>query len=170
MGLFPARILDLPVANPFDQALMLDERGDAASASRFYKEAIRTGVNAADAYCNLGIIKSATESTSEALTCFAKALVLDPGHIEGRYNLAVLYMDQGEFELAQLHLEMAAKLDPGAPHVQYSLGVVHALNGNQASAVASLRMFQALSSPDEAARAEALLRTLGDEVAQDRRD
>src|SRR2546427_3169692 len=40
---------------PFEEALLLHERGDM-KAAEFYAEAITEGDNVAEAYCNLGII------------------------------------------------------------------------------------------------------------------
>src|SRR5947208_10540616 len=54
---------------PFEEALLLHERGDPAAAEH-YVEAINEGDNVAEAYCNLGIINLERGQLSQALDNF----------------------------------------------------------------------------------------------------
>src|SRR5262245_40060596 len=73
LDLFPssgAQILDFVSGlSPFEQALMLDERGDQRAAE-VYAKAIAELDCVADAYCNLGIIESQKGNTTKAFDCF----------------------------------------------------------------------------------------------------
>ena len=75
---------------PFEEALLLHERGDAAAAEH-YVEAINEGDNVAEAYCNLGILNLERGQLSSALDNFTLSLKNDPRHVEAHYNLANLY-------------------------------------------------------------------------------
>lgn len=75
LHLFPqptAQILHFtPGLGRFEQALMLDERGDS-KAAELYTKAIEEHDCVADAYCNLGIIESQKGNTTKAFDCFTK--------------------------------------------------------------------------------------------------
>ncbi|PYM12362.1 MAG: hypothetical protein DME18_11605 [Verrucomicrobia bacterium] len=77
LHLFPqaaAQILDFaPESSRFEQALMLDERGDP-KAAELYAKAISEQDCVADAYCNLGIIESQKGNTAKAFDCFTTSL------------------------------------------------------------------------------------------------
>ena len=116
-----------PVArllSPFEEALMLHERGDEKAAA-LYRQAIAEGDNLADAYCNLAIIELEQGRTSKALDCFTLALKNDPRHVEAHYNLANLYFDAADLPLAKLHYETAAELEPSFSPLHYNLALVY---------------------------------------------
>jgi len=78
MNLFkPARAEIAHLLSPFEEALLLDEHGDA-KAAELYREAITEGDNLADAYCNLGIIELEQGRMPKALDCFTLALKNEP--------------------------------------------------------------------------------------------
>jgi tetratricopeptide (TPR) repeat protein len=96
---------------PFEEALLLHEQGDPNAAAH-YAEAINEGDNVAEAYCNLGIINLERGELSKALDNFTLSLKNDPRHVEAHYNLANLYYDAGDLQLAKLHYEAAAQVEP----------------------------------------------------------
>src|SRR5688572_2681487 len=63
----------------FEQALMLDERGDP-KAAELYKKAIEEQDCVADAHCNLGIIESQKGHAAKAFDCFTTSLKYNPRH------------------------------------------------------------------------------------------
>lgn len=133
---------------PFEEALLLHERGDE-KASEFYVEAINEGDNVAEAYCNLGIIELDRANTIGALENFTQSLKNDPRHVEAHYNLANLYYDAGDFPLARLHYEAATQIEPNFSLVYYNLALVyHRLNNVQA-ATQSLNRYKELEPGDE---------------------
>src|SRR6266566_4951656 len=145
-----AQILDFgPELSRFEQALMLDERGDP-KAAELYAKAIAEQDCVADAYCNLGIIESQKGNTTKAFDCFTTSLKYDPRHSEAHYNLGNLYFDLNDFRLAQIHYEMAAEVDPGFPNVYFNLALVQAINNEPNAAVTARMRYQELVTEDEA--------------------
>ena len=148
----------------FEEALMLDERGDF-KAGEMYVKAIEEEDCVADAYCNLGIIESKRGNTARAFDCFTTSLRHNPRHSEAHYNLGNLYFDVNDFRLAQVHYEMAREVDPSFPNVYFNLALVQAINNDLASAVSALGKYQQLVSKDEGRNAEELLETLKKSLA-----
>jgi tetratricopeptide (TPR) repeat protein len=145
--------------SPFEQALMLDERGDQ-KAAEFYARAIEDQDCVADAYCNLGIIESRKGNTARAFDCFTRCLKHDPRHTEAHYNLANLYFEVNDFRLAQVHYEMAVEVEPAFANVYFNLALVQTINKDATGAIAALQKYQNLVSHDEARSAEEMLNEL----------
>jgi tetratricopeptide (TPR) repeat protein len=149
MNLFkPAQAKVAHLLSPFEEALMLHERGDE-KAAELYREAIAEGDNMADAYCNLGIIELEQKRVPKALDCFTLALRHEPRHVEAHYDLANLYFDSGELRLARLHYESAAELEPSFSPLYYNLALVYYELQDLNSACAALHRYQELAPPDE---------------------
>jgi tetratricopeptide (TPR) repeat protein len=163
LHLFPrptAQILHFaPELSRFEQALILDERGDA-KAAELYRRAIEEHDCIADAYCNLGILESQKGNTAKAFDCFTIALKHDPRHFEAHYNLGNLYFDVNDLRLAQIHYEMAAEVDPSFPNVYFNLALVQAINNDLSAAVNALTTYQGLVPKDEGRKADELLYNL----------
>jgi Flp pilus assembly protein TadD len=153
-----------PELSRFEQALMLDERGDPRAAE-LYAKAIEEDDCVADAYCNLGIIESQKGNTAKAFDCFTTSLKHNPRHSEAHYNLGNLYFDVNDFRLAQVHYEMAAEVDPSFANVHFNLALVQALNNDLAAAVNALLRYQELVSEDEGRNADELLQNLKKSLA-----
>jgi tetratricopeptide (TPR) repeat protein len=171
LQLFPrptAQILDFaPELSRFEQALMLDERGEL-KAAELYKKAIEEQDCVADAYCNLGIIESQKGNTTKAFDCFTISLKHNPRHLEAHFNLGNLYFDVNDVRLAQIHYEMATEVDPSFPNVYFNLGLVQAISNDLAAAVGTLTKYQELVSEDEARKADELLHNLKKSLAAGR--
>jgi tetratricopeptide (TPR) repeat protein len=160
-----ARILSLaPPLSSFEQALMLDERGDSHAAD-LYARAIENQECVADAYCNLGIIESQKGNTTKAFDCFTTTLKHDPRHSEAHYNLANLYFELNDFRLAQVHYEMAAEVDTAFANAYYNLALVQSIHNDFAAAIQSLTKYQQLSSEAEARNADELLHSFKKSLA-----
>jgi len=167
LKLFPqasARILAFTASSPFEQALMLDERGDQRAAE-FYAKAIEAENCVADAYCNLGIIESQKGNRAKAFDCFTTSLKHDPRHTEAHYNLANLYFEVNDFRLAQVHYEIAVEVNPAFANAVFNLALAQSLNHELAGAVAMLTKYQELVSEDEARNADELLANLRKSLA-----
>jgi len=151
LSLFRAEVSQVQVARlltPFEEALLLHERGDE-KASEFYVEAITSGDNIAEAYCNLGIIELDRGNTIGALENFAQSLKNDPRHVEAHYNLANLYYDAGDFPLARLHYEAATQIEPNFSLVYYNLALVYHRLNNVLGATQALNRYKELEPSDE---------------------
>src|SRR5215831_10423155 len=167
LDLFPgprAQILSFESGlNLFEQALMLDERGDL-NAAGLYARAIEGQVSVADAWCNLGIIESKRD-TVKAFDCFSSSLKHNPRHAEAHYNLANLYFEINDFRLAQLHYEMAAQVDPSFANAFFNLALVQAVNNDFDAAVSALNKYRELVSEEDGRLAENLLQELRKSLA-----
>lgn len=153
MNLFkPARAEIARLLSPFEEALLLHERGDARAAE-LYREAITEGDNLADAYCNLGIIELEQGRLPKALDCFTLALKNEPRHVEAHYNLANLYFDACDLQLAKLHYESAAELEPAFSPLHYNLALVYYKLNNLNGACAALHRYKELAPEDHEMRA-----------------
>ena len=168
LHLFPqttAQILDFgSELGRFEQALMLDERGDP-KAAELYTRAIAEQDCVADAYCNLGIIESQKGNTAKAFDCFTTSLKYDPRHCEAHYNLGNLYFEVNDLRLAQVHYEMAGEVDPSFANVYFNLALVQAIRNDLRAAIGALTRYQELVSPDEARHADELLLNLRKSLA-----
>ena len=168
LHLFPATTAQIlsfgSESSRFEQALMLDERGDP-KAAELYAKAIAEQDCVADAYCNLGIIESQKGNTARAFDCFTTSLKYDPRHSEAHYNLGNLYFDMNDLRLAQVHYELAGEVDPSFANVYFNLALVQAIKNDLAAAINSLTRFQELVSPNEARNADELLLNLRKSLA-----
>ena len=155
-----AKILSLTSeASSFEQALSLDERGDA-KAAEFYLKAIEEQDCVADAYCNLGIIESKKGNHPKAFDCFTTSLKHDTRHFEAHFNLGNMYFDASDYRLAQLHYEIAATIDPSFPNLYFNLALVQAINNELAAAIIAVLRYQELAPANEGRNADELLLNL----------
>jgi len=163
LNLFPekgGRLIQLPLRlTPFEEALILHERGDKR-AVEMYDKAIQAGECVADAYCNLGILDYEQNSIPRAFDHFTKALKYDPRHFEAHFNLAHLYFEAGDFRLARLHYDISAVIEPSSANVHFNLGLIHAINGDLILAIAALTRAKEFASEEELAQVEELLASL----------
>ena len=122
----------------FEKALDTHETSPE-SAIKLYQKSIDLGLQVADSYCNLGILKSQMEDTVGAIDSLTKALEHEPRHFEAHYNLANVYGDSGNPGLAKLHYEIAREIDPTEPSLHYNLAVVLATIEDFSRALESLK-------------------------------
>ncbi len=93
-----------------------------------------------------------------ALDAYQNLLRIHPNDPELHYDLAILYEQTGDFELARQHLETAIAVDPGNATAQLAMGRVLIKSGSPQDALAPLN--QALSLAIQADDAEAKANTL----------
>ena len=130
-------------SNAFVKALYLDELGHA-EAETAYLEAIDKEVRPADAWCNLAIIYASRTEDMKAIDALTRALTLEPRHALCHYNLANIYLDHGNLNLASLHYEIAREIDTDFPEVFFNLGLVYLIRGNRVKAVEMLQRYEEL--------------------------
>jgi len=154
------QVFNLPSnLTPFEEGLVLDERGDG-KASEAYWKAIAEGDSIADAYCNLGILESRAGRTTKAFDCFTQALKNDPRHFESHFNLGNLYFEVGDYRLARTHYQLVSEVEPNFPNVYFNLGLVSAINEDFGLAVNALMKYKELVPEAEGKKADGLLLTL----------
>jgi len=153
------KVVSLNQLSRFEEALLLDDRGDA-KAKDIYQRAIDEGDSVADSYCNLGILESQTGNYTKAIDCFTKCLKENPRHFEAHYNLANLYAEVGNLSLAKVHYGISIEIEPHFPNSHFNLGLTLAMNKEIEEAVQSLKAYCRLVSPKERGQAEELIQTL----------
>jgi tetratricopeptide (TPR) repeat protein len=154
------KVIQLPSRfTPFEEALWLDESGDAG-AQEAYLKAIIAEDCIADANCNLGILESQSGNTLKAFDYFTECLKYEPRHLEAHYNLGNLYFEQGDYRLAKLHYEIAADIEPEFPNIYFNLALVYAMNEEFEDAFNALIKYKSLATPEEGKRADILLTSL----------
>jgi tetratricopeptide (TPR) repeat protein len=144
---------------PFEQGLLLDEKGDL-HAKEFYQKAITQQDYTADAYCNLGIIESKEGNSALAIDCFTNSLKHEPRHFESHFNLANLYFDIGDLKLAKIHYQTAVAIQSDYPNVYFNLALVLAIMEEFTAAVDALKNYKALTTVSEHKNADTLLKNL----------
>lgn len=143
----------------FEQALELDEQGDA-SAEQLYLKAIEAGESVANAYCNLGILMNAREEHAKAVDYLTRCLQENPRHYEAHYNLGNLYSELGNFSLSKMHYEVSTELEPTFPNGYYNLGLVLISMHEYDQASKAILRYIALSPESDHTVAHDLLKTL----------
>lgn len=143
------KVVKLNRLSVFEEALLLDEQGDATKARQCYEKAIEEEDCAADAYCNLGIIESQEGKYPKAIDCFTLCLKENPRHYEAHYNLANLYAEVGNHALAKVHYGIAIELEPEFPNSYYNLGLTLAHIKEYQEAVLFLRKYKDLAPAEE---------------------
>lgn len=144
---------------PFEEALMLDEKGDP-KAKEAYINAVNQNDCEADSYCNLGILEYESGNTVKAIDSFTKSLKSEPRHFESHYNLANLYSELGNLPLAKTHYEFANELNPDFPDTKFNLALVFAMTRNFESALKILTEYKEMVSEEEGAVAENLIESI----------
>ncbi|HEY9488041.1 MAG TPA: tetratricopeptide repeat protein [Chryseosolibacter sp.] len=154
------KVVKLNQLTVFEEALLLDEQGDAKKARQYYQKAVEATDCAADAYCNLGILESQDENYPKAIDYFTLCLKLNPRHYEAHYNLANLYAEVGNHALAKVHYAIAIELEPGFPNSYFNLGLTHAVVKEYKEAVQYLRKYRDLAPAEEHNQTDDLIRKL----------
>jgi tetratricopeptide (TPR) repeat protein len=142
--------------NPFEKGLQLDEKNEEL-AEKLYQESIRTGVAVADAYCNLGILYAGKGQTAKAIDSFTHALIKDPRHTEAHYNLANMYYDAGNYQLALTHYEVASHMEDAFPEIIYNLALTQLCLDNRTEALTYLQKYIKMSDVSDTDKANRLV-------------
>ena len=143
----------------FERALQFDESNDDRAVEAYIR-AIEKDQSKDDAYCNLGIILSQKEQPAKAIDYLTKSLKENPRHFEAHYNLANVYFDQGSFDLAKIHFEVAIEIDPDFPNSHYNQGLVYISLKKYAEAISSINNYIDLIPDSDQQEANKLLKTL----------
>ncbi len=153
-------VVPLPMQmGAFEAALLLDDANDPR-AEAMYKRAIEEGDYTADAWCNLGVLKSVRRELDDAFTCFAQSLSLDPRHAESHYNIGNLYFEYDDLKLSRMHYEKAIECDPMLASAYFNLGLVTALTEDYQVAYDSLLHYKGLAPNEDSSVADELMRYL----------
>lgn len=155
-----ARVIRLNQLSPFEEALVLDDAGHRDQAKKAYYKAISEQDSIADAFCNLGILECQEHQYAKAIDSFTQSLKHDPRHYEAHYNLANLYAEIGNLNLAKIHYETAITLEPTFPNSYFNLGLTLAMDRDFRSAVQVLDRYKQYASEDNYAETDELIQKL----------
>ena len=153
------KVVSISSRTPFEEALYLDDLGDA-HAKQVYKKAIAAGDSVADAYCNLGILESQDQNYTRAIDCFTKCLAETPRHFEAHYNLANLYAEIGNFPLAKVHYQFSIEIEPEFPNSRFNLALTQAMLREVEDAIITLNAYRAMVDQKERQQADSLIQSL----------
>jgi chemotaxis protein methyltransferase WspC len=85
-----------PAPGSLERATELANRGQLDQARALCERVISEQGASAEAYCLLGIIRSAEGTLDEAIRCFNKSLYLKQDHYQALVHLALLHQQRGE--------------------------------------------------------------------------
>jgi chemotaxis protein methyltransferase WspC len=102
-------------ANPrtaagIDEAVKLADQGRLIEAASVCEDYLRQQGPSADGLYLLGLVHDGAGHPSEAITCYRKALYLEPRHADALVHLALLMEQQGHGAEARLLLNRASRL------------------------------------------------------------
>lgn len=149
-----------PQLPAFEEALLFDEQGQTERAKEVYQKAISEKAHVGDAYCNLGIIYSKENDSTKAIDAFTQCLKNDPRHYEAHYNLANLFSDIGNIELAKVHYQMSVTINPEFSNGYYNLGLVLATNREYQEAIEAFIKYKETAPIHEKENALELIRNI----------
>jgi len=154
------KVINLSAQSSFEEAIALDEIQQWDRAKSAYLLAIKRGERIADAYCNLGILEFQDHQIIKAINCFTKSIQQAPRHFQAHYNLANLYSEQKNFDLARFHYQVAIEIAPNFPDAYYNLGLVLALNHHYQEAIDALSTYKQIAEPQELGNTDELIESL----------
>jgi tetratricopeptide (TPR) repeat protein len=154
------KILRLHQLSPFEEALMLDDQGQKQPAKEAYLRAIVEGDSVPDAYCNLGILEAQEGHAAKAVDSFTHCLKSDPRHYEAHYNVANLYAEVGNFNLAKVHYQIAIEIEPSFTNSYFNLALTLAMAKEFKDAVDILNQYRTLTPQHEHKQADDLIKKL----------
>lgn len=144
-GIILLLLISLLVAAPLT-ALDLQtewERAVGQAQNKEYTAALETvlGLFAAgytdipEFYLITSVSYVATGYYDKALKDLEKAIALDPGFVDGWYQLGIVYLNLERFAEAVTHLEQAQTIDPAFPNLQFFLARAYTRLGQTSQAI-----------------------------------
>jgi Tfp pilus assembly protein PilF len=115
------------------------EMGDAESAEREWREALKIAPQAPSTLRDLGMVYLKKQQYPEAVDSLKKSLELDPNSAGAHLYLGVAYMDTHSLELAEHELRTAASLFPWDSNNRNALGKLYLDEGRSAEAEEQFR-------------------------------
>jgi tetratricopeptide (TPR) repeat protein len=117
--------------------LIMAMQGDTATAVKLYERSIAADPSIL-ALINLGSLHAAAGRTGPALTCFERALKLEPRNRMALTNLCLVHLRRGELDACIAYGERALAIEPGNARVRELLASAHEQRG-EADRAASYR-------------------------------
>ena len=138
----------------FQKAVCLHREGEFDQAESIYKHLLKiTGHNHEIAlYSNLAVALKNQNKFEEAITCFGKAIELDPNCENTINNLANCYAAIGNNDKAEHYYKESLKMNPSAAKTYYNLGNLYESMQRYDEAIATYK--QCLLNEDRFSRAQ----------------
>ena len=114
----------LNISQFIKKAFELQSQGKKLEAAKYYVYLIKQGIKDYRVFSNYGIFLNEIGKHKEAELELKKAISLNPEYPNAYYNLAVLYIGQGNLEKAELELKKTIKLKPDFAIAHYNLGFI----------------------------------------------
>ena len=106
------------------KAFELQSQGKKLEAAKYYVYLIKQGIKDYRVFSNYGIFLNEIGKHKEAELELKKAISLNPEYPNAYYNLAVLYIGQGNLGKAELELKKTIKLKSDFAIAHYNLGFI----------------------------------------------
>tara|TARA_B100000886_G_scaffold95254_1_gene63074 strand:+ start:628 stop:2112 length:1485 start_codon:yes stop_codon:yes gene_type:complete len=106
------------------KAFELQAKGRKLEAAKFYAYLIQQGIKDYRVFSNYGAFLNEIGKPKEAELELRKAISLNPKYANAHYNLAVLFIGQGNLEKAELELKETIKLKSDFAIAHYNLGFI----------------------------------------------
>lgn len=122
----------------FEEALVLEKKGDLKAALEKYKMALQIDQNFFDAWLNAGAIYTRQGRSDKAIVCYQRALV-SKNDVRAHYNLAVEFYKKADYKSAEKALKSVLKLDSRYLNGHLLLGYVYGKTGRNDKSEISIR-------------------------------
>ena len=106
------------------KAFELQSQGKKLEAAKYYVYLIKQGIKDYRVFSNYGIFLNEIGKHKESESKLKKAISLNPEYANAYYNLAVLFIGQGDLEKAELELKKAIKFKSDFAIAHYNLGFI----------------------------------------------
>ena len=90
----------------------LRRKGDTAAAMSAYREALRRDDAYPPALANLAVMLAEQNRLDEAIPLARRAVAVEPHAAQNRFNLVLMYLNNGDAAAARRELEEVVRLDP----------------------------------------------------------
>ena len=100
---------------------------------------VKKSGDVASAYYNLGLAYKRLNDDKGSMASYREALRLKPGYTEARYNLALLLLNDGKYDLAAAEFEKTAGLGLIKSKLYNNLGVCYSRSENYEKAIEAYR-------------------------------
>ena len=107
-----------------NKAFELQAQGRKLEAAKYYEYLIKQGIKDYRVFSNYGIFLNEIGKHKESESILKKAISLNPEYANAYYNLAVLYIGQGNLGKAELELKKTIKLKSDFAIAHYNLGFI----------------------------------------------
>jgi tetratricopeptide (TPR) repeat protein len=115
----------------------------------------------ARSYCNLAVVLNYLHQRDEAFATMQQALLILPNMLDAHNNMGYFYMEQGDYQKAQEHLERALQIEPRYVRARANLAQTKASLGDYRGAIQQFEIVLAQQPEDRLVRYKLALSYVG---------